>query len=102
MSKIFGRIHFPWILAVAVSLIMVIILGAVPLFASGSGYISGTVTDKDQNKIINVLIEVINPLTSEVIASGTTDSNAAYIISLIPEGTYNIKVTPTSESGYSS
>ncbi|MBI4234012.1 MAG: carboxypeptidase regulatory-like domain-containing protein [Chloroflexi bacterium] len=64
------------------------------------GALSGKVTDSSNNPIANVLIQVINPSTQQVLASATTDFSGNYSIPSVADGTYTIKATPPSSSGF--
>ncbi len=63
--------------------------------------LDGTIEDGSSAPIENVVVDVINPSTSAVVTTTTSDQNGYYTTN-VDEGTYNIQLTPQSGSGFSS
>ena len=66
-------------------------------FAIASTFtLSGNVQDSSGNAISGATIDVYNPgTTTDVVPSITTDQSGNYSFSSVPQGTYDIKVTPS-------
>ena len=61
--------------------------------------LSGRVTDQTAAGIVGATVEALQPGTMAVVASTATDANGAYSLSL-DAGTYDVRVTPPSGSGF--
>ncbi|MGH7204547.1 MAG: carboxypeptidase-like regulatory domain-containing protein, partial [Candidatus Levyibacteriota bacterium] len=64
--------------------------------------LSGSVKDNSNNVAVGATVDVYNPgTTTDVVPSTTTDTSGNYVFATIPQGTYDIKVTPPSGSSFS-
>lgn len=68
--------------------------------AAQAGPLSGHVRDQSGNPIPFATVEVLDPSTGESLASDATTETGSYAIE-IDDGTYDVRVTPTSSSGFS-
>jgi hypothetical protein len=71
------------------------------VYAANTFAISGTVTNNSGSPFANTTISVVDSNSQATIGTTTTDTNGNYSIS-VPAGTYNLTVTPPSQSGFSS
>src|SRR5258705_12813160 len=60
--------------------------------AQGTGYISGTVTDKSGAAVAGAEV-VVNNVGGSLTRSTTTNTDGAYVVAALPGGTYNLVVT---------
>ncbi|MFO7540683.1 MAG: carboxypeptidase-like regulatory domain-containing protein, partial [Chloroflexota bacterium] len=67
--------------------------------AAATFQLYGKVTNQSDSPLADVLVEVLDPATDNVLASATTDAGGNYVLS-IESGTYNIRVTPPTGSGF--
>ncbi|MCB0163842.1 MAG: carboxypeptidase regulatory-like domain-containing protein, partial [Anaerolineae bacterium] len=61
--------------------------------------LSGRVTNQSGSPVAGAEVAVIDPATSTTVTSATSDANGNYAIT-VDEGTYDIKVTPPTGSGF--
>ncbi len=74
-------------------------LVSISFVAAANFPLSGRVTNQSGGPLPGSTVEVINPSNSMTVASATTDSTGYYTVSVLG-GTYNVKVTPPTGSGF--
>jgi hypothetical protein len=91
------RVKLLGVLSLALSIALLVQITA----AAATFQLSGSVKDYVGNPIAGTAVDVIDQITSATVVSTTTDSNGSYAV-LLPEGTYDIEVTPPASSGFRS
>lgn len=88
-------------LAAILALVTLVITLLVPKSALAADYaLSGNVQNSYGIAVTEAIVEVKNPTNNAVVTTTTTSSSGLYSLTL-PEGTYNIQVTPVASSGLS-
>jgi hypothetical protein len=59
--------------------------------------LSGTVADNSSTPVVDVVVDVLDPPTGNVVATATTDGTGHYAVS-VAQGTYDVRFTPPSGS----
>src|SRR4051794_14303281 len=71
--------------------VLVVLLATVPAFCQSTTAIQGTIADASGAAVSNAQVTARNTGTGEV-RSTLSDDNGAYLISLLPLGTYRVEV----------